>query len=63
MPFHIEGSPTWAEVIEKTGGEELTRLAQIRFGLLREEGESDEALRTRVLACKTIRRLLTRPLT
>jgi hypothetical protein len=32
---------TWAEVVEKTEGEQLTELAQIRFGLLREEGEND----------------------
>ena len=60
MPhFKIAGSPTWTEVIEKTEGEQLTRLAQVRFGLLREEGENDKALRIRMLACKSIRRPLT----
>jgi hypothetical protein len=52
---------TWAEVVEKTEGEQLTELAQIRFGLLREEGENDQVLRSRIFACKSIRRPLIKP--
>jgi hypothetical protein len=53
--------PTWTEMIEKTEGDQLTKLAQIRFGLLREEGEDDKALRNRMLARKSIRRPLICP--
>jgi hypothetical protein len=58
----LSKSPTWAEVIERTEGDQLTKLAQIRFGLLREEGENDKTLRNRMFACKSIRRPMTKPM-
>ena len=58
----LSRSPTWAEMIEKTEGDQLTKLAQVRFGLLREEGENDKTLRIRMLACKSIRRPVTNPM-